>query len=175
MDPSAKFMESSSVLHRDFRRFDQKQLRRAHMKPAKPPREAKLPGSLSRAWKSIGRAPPLCPDKESRFQGGFHDVLRCFKMFQDVRCNPDVCGCRTFPPPVDVGGVRDVDTLDDDALQVRTDEDCVVAVDVADAVVMFVMLMAPSAAPPSSTSATSTATTRSSAASATSSAKGCSS
>lgn len=46
VDPSAKFMESSSVLHRDFRRFDQKQMRRAHMKPAKPPREAKLPGTL---------------------------------------------------------------------------------------------------------------------------------
>ncbi|CAK9104476.1 unnamed protein product [Durusdinium trenchii] len=56
VDPSAKFLESSSVLHRDFRRFDQKQMRRCHMKPAAPPREAKL-------------APPLCPDKESRFQG----------------------------------------------------------------------------------------------------------
>ncbi|CAL1164994.1 unnamed protein product [Cladocopium goreaui] len=56
VDPSAKFLETSSVLHRDFRKFDQKQMRRAHMKPAAPPREAKL-------------APPLCPDKDSRFQG----------------------------------------------------------------------------------------------------------
>ncbi|CAJ1363727.1 unnamed protein product [Effrenium voratum] len=56
VDPSAKFLERSSVLHRDFRRFDARQMQRCHPEPAAPPHDAKM-------------APPLCPDRDSRFQG----------------------------------------------------------------------------------------------------------
>ena len=59
--------------------------RRAHMQPAAPPRESKLSGSP----RSLGvspkfrvrwlRAPPLCPDKDSRFQGEVGCLLGALK------------------------------------------------------------------------------------------------
>ena len=61
-------------------------------------------------------------------------MTRVFRPIKHLRCNPDVCPCRTLQPPVDAGGVRDVDTLDDDDLHVCTDEDSVVAK------LMFLML-----------------------------------
>ena len=69
-----------------------------------------------------------------------------------LRCNPDVCPCRTLQRPVDVHGDDVVDDLDGHALHRPGDSDGAFAHDVAHVVVMWRMLMSPSASPPSSTS-----------------------
>ena len=52
--------------------------------------------------------------------------------FEDLRCSPDDCPCRTWTTTVHFDGTRDGDVVDADGLHPRTDEDRLVAVAVDD-------------------------------------------
>ena len=69
-----------------------------------------------------------------------------------LRCNLDVCPCRTLQRPGDIHGDDVVDDVSGDALFGCTDAGGAFAHAVAHVLVMSRMLMSPSASSPSSTS-----------------------
>ena len=78
--------------------------------------------------------------------------MKSLKTFEDVRCNPDVCPCRTLQRPGDAHGDDVIDDLARDALFGCTDAGGAFAHAVVHVVVTSRVLMSQSASPPSSTS-----------------------